>query len=331
MGFQFDTGSLGVSRRSGPLAGLATVATHTPGTRLVDALKKAGANTQPYVELEPTAKGAKAFSKRVRAVNANSKFGTAVYVYTDAEYLGKRLFISESGKSGFALSPDGDIVSVFSETGAAEGRGAMVLATQMGGTKLDCFDTELPGYYAAHGFKAVARVPWNDEYTPEGWSFETFSAYNNGRPDVVFMVYDASYTKAYAKTDGPVVATPAEAVALQTNAVNAEASRVAATVARYARVVRDPLGHFAPTAQPTAKPAVYAQAPVRPVVAFFSAVERELQDIDAQSLTVASWKESIGAMSNNAALRNLIEKLLEPSKRFADLVRAPQFIHGIRD
>ena len=249
VGFQFDTNRSGVYGRSGTLSGLATVATHTPGVRLVDALAKAGVSTQPYVELEPTAEGVKTFSDLVRKVNANSKFGTAVYVYSDADYAKKRLFISESGKSGFALSSDGDIVSVFSESGSREGRGAMILATQMGGTKLDCFDTILPGYYAAHGFRAVARVPWNDEFIPAGWDFNAFGQYNGGRPDVVYMVYEEKYSKPYSNTDGVVVSNPDEAVAIQTKDIKTEADRAATSKARYAQLVRPPSTEFAQSAQ----------------------------------------------------------------------------------
>ena len=238
VGFQFDTDRSGVPRGSGPLSGIGIVATHTPGSQLAKSLAKAGANIQPYVELAQTEVGAKSFSDRVRAINANSKFGTAVYVYSDAEYMGKRLFISESGKSGFALSPDGDIVSVFSEAGSREGRGAMALATQMGGTKLDCFDTVLPGYYAAHGFRAVARIKWNDEYTPTGWDFDAFAQFNGGRPDVVYMVYEANHVDSYSNTDGVVVANPSEAVAIQTQNIKTEQDRVAANKARDAEVIK---------------------------------------------------------------------------------------------
>jgi hypothetical protein len=61
----------------------------------------------------------------------------------------------------------------------------------------------LPEFYAPHGFKAVARTSWNDDFAPEGWSKETFSEFNNGQPDVVFMVYDAAKANAdYSPKDG---------------------------------------------------------------------------------------------------------------------------------
>ena len=33
-------------------------------------------------------------------------------------------------------------------------------------------------------------MPWNDEYAPEGWDYELFRNFNQGRPDVTFMAYD---------------------------------------------------------------------------------------------------------------------------------------------
>ena len=64
------------------------------------------------------------------------------------------------------------------------------MATAEGGRQLDCFDIYLTKIYEAHGFKPVAKMKWNDEYIPEGWNKDNFKDYNNGEPDVVFMVYD---------------------------------------------------------------------------------------------------------------------------------------------
>jgi hypothetical protein len=79
----------------------------------------------------------------------------------------------------------------------------MELAVSAGGRKLDAFDTVLPEFYAPHGFKAVARTKWNDDFAPDEWSKETFSEFNGGQPDVVFMVYDpAKADAAYSSKDG---------------------------------------------------------------------------------------------------------------------------------
>ena len=102
------------------------------------------------------------------------------------------LYLSEDGQSGIAVKPNGDIVSVFSNNKAEGGRSAYMLemAISQGGRQLDCFDVYLVEIYEAHGFKPVAKMKWNDEYIPEGWNKENFKDYNNGEPDVVFMVYD---------------------------------------------------------------------------------------------------------------------------------------------
>lgn len=34
------------------------------------------------------------------------------------------------------------------------------------------------------------RLPFDDKYKPDGWSYKQQAKFNNGRPDVVFMVYD---------------------------------------------------------------------------------------------------------------------------------------------
>ena len=102
------------------------------------------------------------------------------------------LYLSEDGQSGIAVKSNGDIVSVFAGDNAPRGSGytLMLLAIQNGGRQLDCFDTHLPDYYSLIGFKPVAKMKWNDEYIPEGWNKDNFKDYNNGEPDVVFMVYD---------------------------------------------------------------------------------------------------------------------------------------------
>ena len=108
------------------------------------------------------------------------------------DYTDINLYLSEDGESGFGIKPNGDIVSVFSSKNAESGRSHYMLemATAEGGRQLDCFDIYLTKIYEAHGFKPVAKMKWNDEYIPDGWNKDNFKDYNNGEPDVVFMVYD---------------------------------------------------------------------------------------------------------------------------------------------
>lgn len=117
-----------------------------------------------------------------------------------AEAPGARMFLFDEGRSGFSLDGD-NIVAVFSTVGGPSnvvGR-VMDLALQEGGRRLDGFDTFLPKLYARHGFKAVARMPFSEEFAPEGWDYAAMAAFNKGKPDVVFMAYDPA--SANADTD----------------------------------------------------------------------------------------------------------------------------------
>lgn len=103
-----------------------------------------------------------------------------------------RMFSTPEGDAGFALKGD-DIVSVFKHPSAPYRnvtKSMLDLATSQGGRRLDAFDTVLPKIYSQSGFRAVARLPFNDQYAPEGWDREHFKAFNGGRPDVVFMAHD---------------------------------------------------------------------------------------------------------------------------------------------
>ncbi len=182
-----------------------------------DAATAFRANKMPapeFLELASTAENAQKFAESISENKATHPFGAAVYVYSPEEYRDMRLFLTEDGKSGVAIKPDGDIVSVFSTGGA--GRAVMELAVAAGGRKLDAFDTILPKFYAPHGFRAVARTRWNDEFAPEEWNKDTFEEFNNGEPDVVFMVYDPAKMDAeYSAKDGKVMAEYDRAVSLQ--------------------------------------------------------------------------------------------------------------------
>mgnify|MGYP003646026872 CR=1 FL=1 len=183
---------------------LPSVAVYSPATVFKNALAEIPVTPPKFFEVG--ANGASTFRDAIQEAKANSRFGAAVYVYPVDEYAGMRLFLTEDGKAGFALKGD-DIVSVFAgkeHPGAANS--VLQLATQEGGRRLDAFDTVLPNMYALHGFRAVARTKWNDDYAPDGWNKDTFKEFNNGKPDVVFMVHDPEYFDAYTHADGPVIA-----------------------------------------------------------------------------------------------------------------------------
>jgi hypothetical protein len=94
---------------------------------------------------------------------------------------------------------------------------------------LNAFDTILPERYAPFGFKAVARLKFNPEYQPDGWSVEQYSRFNNGQPDVVFMRYTGQ-PESYESGDGVYVDSYDEAVSLvlgETRSIRFRADEVA--------------------------------------------------------------------------------------------------------
>jgi len=194
-------GSTRTARRDRLLKGLGrvgVVSVWSPGMMLERAYSAHGFPIPEFLELAGDARSAKAFVKALEASKAsNGPFGAAVYVYGNSEYEGMRMFLSDDGMAGFAIKPDGDIVSVFNTTTkdsngerVTRGRAAMEVAVSAGGLKLDCFDTMLPSFYGAHGFVVASRIRWDETQAPAGWDKgpKAFGKYNNGEPDVVFMV-----------------------------------------------------------------------------------------------------------------------------------------------
>lgn len=189
--------------------------------RIKKALELAVTTPIAWHELEPSRESADAFHAAILAGKASNKFGAAVYAYPVEQYEGMRLFLSENASEGFALKGD-DIVSAFTTTKPGKPNNAAFsmfeLAIQLGGRRADAFDTMLPALYAQSQMRVVARTAWDDAEAPKGWDKEVFKAFNNGEPDVVFLVFDPDMTKEYEKTDGPLVSY-AEALAIQEAAV----------------------------------------------------------------------------------------------------------------
>jgi hypothetical protein len=145
----------------------------------------------------------KLFHKQISESKKNNKYAASVFVYSVKEYANSRLFLTPDGKAGLAITEDGDIISVFSY---GEGKGRVpqliVNAIKEGAVSLDHYDTVLTNYYAKFGFKPVAKVKWNNDFAPEGWSKKVFKAFNKGEPDVVAMVYDGGNRNTIAERVG---------------------------------------------------------------------------------------------------------------------------------
>jgi hypothetical protein len=192
------------------------IAVYKPTPAAAAELKAKGATPLTFHELSGDRKGAEAFHAAIIAAKTG-KYGAAVTAYPVDEYISTRLFLAPDGLSGFALKGD-DIVSLFKHPASkADGVAAttLALATEQGGRRLDAFDTQLPRMYSKSGFAAVARLKWNDEHKPLGWDYATYADYNDGRPDVVFMVHDPARAAQYAKGDGPYVNDYDDGTALQ--------------------------------------------------------------------------------------------------------------------
>lgn len=176
---------------------VSVVGRYAPSVKFRNRIKAADGTALEFLELAPDATSAQVFTDAITAAKNGKRFGASVFVYSPEEYAGMRLFVAEDGRTGFALKPDGDIVSVFSYGVPGGARGAIELAIQQGGRKLDAFATVLPEYYFAHGMREVARLPWDDTQAPPDWDANTFGEFNDGRPDVVFMVFDSEFAGPY--------------------------------------------------------------------------------------------------------------------------------------
>lgn len=140
-------------------------------------------------ELAPADSGI--YRQQMLELTRKNPHAASVHVYTEDEYRQMRLLVTDDGKAGVAIKGD-EVVSAFAHKDCAHPRAARAMlrhATALGGRRLDCFDTVLPKFYADAGFVPVARLKWNDDYAPEGWDYDTFRRFNDGRPDVVFMAF----------------------------------------------------------------------------------------------------------------------------------------------
>lgn len=199
---------------------------HSEGVKA--AYAELGVATPDFHELTGGRASAALYSRLINEAKVDNRFGASVYVYPTEEYTDMRLFLSGDGTAGFALKGD-DIVSAF-KAGNSPHRAvaySMVrIGVALGGRRLDAFDTVLPSIYSVSGFRATSRLRWSDEAMDDvmrrEWSKETFAAFNNGEPDVVFMAYDENREGVYEPDEGEYADDYDTAVAMQTAAVSGQ-------------------------------------------------------------------------------------------------------------
>lgn len=94
---------------------------------------------------------------------------------------GARLYKVAGYDAGFAISGDGDIISVHNNSEYANVAPAMIeKAKELGGDHLDHYDfARLNDVYGGAGFEEYDVYDWDDKYAPEGWDYE-----KDGRPKV---------------------------------------------------------------------------------------------------------------------------------------------------
>jgi hypothetical protein len=102
-------------------------------------------------------------------------------VFIQDDYSTCVCILSKDGRSGVAVTHDGELISLFSYSRRKRGKRLVRLAVRNGATRLNCYDEDnfLPQFYGKFGFKESARELWNPEYAPDVW--------NGNTPDVVWM------------------------------------------------------------------------------------------------------------------------------------------------
>jgi hypothetical protein len=157
-----------------------------------EVLRERGYPTPEIFELD-SEQDAEAFVQMMEGLKEGNPYASSVYIYDVEEYREMRLFSTADGRAGFGIKPNGDIVSVYIYSDSDHRKGTLSMlaqAVELGGDRLDAYDTVLPKIYAQAGFKPVSRVRWNTDFEPDGWDPELYAEFNNGQPDVVAMAYD---------------------------------------------------------------------------------------------------------------------------------------------
>ena len=103
--------------------------------------------------------------------------------HTPEEIANYNLFMNNEGTVGAAVTPEGDVQSVFNNSGVKGAGGAAIdEAISRGGKTLDAFGEPLANIYKQHGFEETGRAKFDPAQAPPKWDTK-----KNGTPDVVFM------------------------------------------------------------------------------------------------------------------------------------------------
>ena len=176
------------------------------------ALKQANVTDEPWHELAMGPKADTAFFKA--ATKAKTKMGDkGVTLHVrDPEALGNsKKFLSKDGRSGFAITATGDIVSIFNSSDRRNASvAALMLAVQNGGTRLSVYDVGTPHIYALAGFQEVGRQAMTAKSqartftNTRGWNKKFFEDRGfTSVPDIVRMEYEPTSNGMYTPGGTP--------------------------------------------------------------------------------------------------------------------------------
>lgn len=164
-------------------------------------LTKAQLAAPTFWELVPSPESAATFVQLATQAKQGNPRAGMVNILAPEAYETLDTFVAAGGQMGFALDGD-EIVTMFKVRGA-EGldggyQALLSLAAQLGGRRLKVFDTWVPKVAAFQGFKATSREAFDPQRAPADWDEAAFAEYNDGQPDLVYMVHDpdsyADYT-----------------------------------------------------------------------------------------------------------------------------------------
>ena len=153
----------------------------TDSPEMQAALERSGATP---LELRDTTSDPQLFSSALEEARQKNPHGLMVSGKTVEELSqpGTRTFMSSDNMAGALVTEDGDIEAVFKNPQSKAKKAAtslLITAVENGGRKLDCYGLDLVRQYNQRGFEAVARIPFNAEYAPDGWTY--------GKKDVYVM------------------------------------------------------------------------------------------------------------------------------------------------
>lgn len=135
------------------------------------------------------------FAQQMESAQSSlGRMGMSVSPYAQEDYdqiasEGGKFLRAAGNKVLSLLKPNGEMVSLVKDASVKAKGAAQAMISRMkdmGGLFMDNYDIYLTPIYEKAGYKVVARVPFNEQYAPEGWNAEDSPLKN--KPDVVFMV-----------------------------------------------------------------------------------------------------------------------------------------------